>query len=144
MRALDRLLTIVVTATLTSAVWIVAGGTIMQQAGLASGVAAPAKIVSVPATHPSVLSAPPVSGATLVIPVRGKTAKDLTDTFSAARAGGERVHDAIDIMAAEGTPVIAAAPGRIEKLFLSKPGGNTIYDRSADGRTIYYYAHLKS
>ena len=144
MRALDRLLTIVVTATLTSAVWIVAGGTIMQQAGLASGVAAPAKVVSVPATHPSVLSTPPANGATLVIPVRGKTAKDLTDTFSAARAGGERVHDAIDIMAAEGTPVVAAAPGRVEKLFLSKPGGNTIYVRSADGRTIYYYAHLKS
>ena len=31
----------------------------------------------------------------------------------------------------------------MEKLFLSKPGGMTIYVRSPDGRTIYYYAHLK-
>ena len=46
-------------------------------------------------------------------------------------------------MAAEGTPVIAAAPGKVEKLFLSKPGGMTIYVRSPDGRMIYYYAHLR-
>src|SRR5690242_16363687 len=116
MRALDRLLTIVVTATLTSAVWIVAGGTIMQHAGLASGVAAPARVAKptprLPAgAAPLSAAALPATGASLVIPVRGKSAKDLTDTFTAARAGGARVHDAIDIMAAEGTPVIAAAPG---------------------------------
>ena len=149
MRALDRLLTIVVTATLTSAVWIVAGGTIMQHAGLASGVAAPAainptaRVVPQAARTPAPASVVPVPGATLVIPVLGKGAKDLTDTFTAARAGGARVHDAIDIMADEGTPVVAAAQGRVEKLFLSKPGGKTIYVRSPDGRTIYYYAHLK-
>jgi murein DD-endopeptidase MepM/ murein hydrolase activator NlpD len=149
MRALDRILTIVVTATLTSAVWIAAGGTIMQHAGLASRVAQPAKVAKPEpdsgrgsAVIPA--AALPANGAKLVIPVRGKGPADLTDTFTAARAGGARVHDAIDIMAAEGTPVIAAAPGKVEKLFLSKPGGKTIYIRSADGRTIYYYAHLKS
>ena len=78
-----------------------------------------------------------------MIPVQGKLPRDLTDTFTAARAGGARSHDAIDIMATEGAPVIAAAPGRVEKLFLSKPGGNTIYVRSPDGRMIYYYAHLR-
>jgi murein DD-endopeptidase MepM/ murein hydrolase activator NlpD len=149
MRALDRLLTIIVTATLTSAVWITAGGTIMQRAGLASSVAAPARVEKpVPdagrAATPPAPAALPAAGAKLVIPVRGKRPADLTDTFTAARAGGARVHDAIDIMADEGTPVIAAAPGRVEKLFLSKPGGKTIYVRSPDGRTIYYYAHLKS
>jgi murein DD-endopeptidase MepM/ murein hydrolase activator NlpD len=121
----------------------------MQHAGLASGGVAPAKVAKPTSsmsrqTAPLAAAALPVSGAALVIPVRGKSAKDLTDTFTAARAGGARVHDAIDIMAPEGTPVIAAAPGKVEKLFLSKPGGNTIYIRSADGRTIYYYAHLKS
>ncbi len=143
MRALDRLATIVVTATLTSAVWIVAGGTIMQHAGVASGFAG--KPVTAPAA-PTPAPPPPVhplAEVKLVIPVQGKLPRDLTDTFSAARAGGARIHDAIDIMAAEGTPVIAAAPGKVEKLFLSKPGGMTIYVRSPDGRMIYYYAHLR-
>ena len=150
--AIDRALTIVVTATLTSAVWIVAGGTIMDRARLASGVTPAAKTIAtpvgaaaaVPAARKPPATATAAAGAKLVIPVRGKGPRDLTDTFTAARAGGARIHDAIDIMAAEGTPVIAAAPGRIEKLFLSKPGGNTIYVRSDDRRTIYYYAHLKS
>jgi murein DD-endopeptidase MepM/ murein hydrolase activator NlpD len=148
--AIDRALTIVVTATLTSAVWIVAGGTIMDRARVASGAASPAKTIATPIAAAGAVPAAskppatPVTSATLVIPVRGKGPRDLTDTFTAARAGGARIHDAIDIMAAEGTPVIAAAPGRIEKLFLSKPGGNTIYVRSDDRRTIYYYAHLKT
>ena len=143
MRALDRLATIVVTATLTSAVWIVAGGTIMQHAGIASGFAGRAVTAPpAPAPAPSPPPARPLAGAKLVIPVQGKLPRDLADTFPAARSGG-RVHDAIDIMAAEGTPVIAAAPGKVEKLFLSKPGGMTIYVRSPDGRMIYYYAHLQ-
>lgn len=80
----------------------------------------------------------------LAIPVAGIQAAQLTDTFTQARAGGARVHDAIDIMAGEGTPVIAAAPGRVEKLFFSEGGGgNTVYVRSDDGRWTYYYAHLR-
>lgn len=77
----------------------------------------------------------------LVIPVVGVRPANLADTFRDARGEG-RVHDAIDIMAPLGTPVIAAAAGRVEKLFLSKAGGNTVYVRSQDGQTIYYYAHL--
>jgi murein DD-endopeptidase MepM/ murein hydrolase activator NlpD len=69
-------------------------------------------------------------------------ASQLDDTFTQSRANGGRTHDAIDIMAPRSTPVIAAAPGKVEKLFLSKDGGNTIYVRSPDGRLIYYYAHL--
>lgn len=78
----------------------------------------------------------------LIIPVQGVRASQLTDTFTQARENGARVHDAIDIMAPLGTPVIAAAPGIIERLFISKAGGLTIYQRSRDRRTIYYYAHL--
>ena len=48
-------------------------------------------------------------------------------------------------MAPAGTPVVAAAPGKVEKLFFSKGGGGiTAYVRSDDGRWIYYYAHLQS
>ncbi|MFM6931484.1 MAG: M23 family metallopeptidase [Novosphingobium sp.] len=78
----------------------------------------------------------------LVIPVDGVQPRQLVDTFTQARATGARSHDAIDIMAATGTPVRAAAAGTVEKLFLSRDGGNTIYVRSPDRRLIYYYAHL--
>ncbi|HEV2595995.1 MAG TPA: M23 family metallopeptidase [Sphingomicrobium sp.] len=79
----------------------------------------------------------------LAIPVVGVKANQLTDTFDAARAEGRR-HDAIDIMSAEGTPVIAANDGTIEKLFNSVRGGITIYERSPDQKWEYYYAHLSA
>ena len=80
----------------------------------------------------------------LAIPVAGVKATELVATYTQARAGGARVHDAIDIMAAEGTPVVAAAAGTVEKLFDSKGGGGiTAYVRSPDGKWIYYYAHLQ-
>ena len=80
----------------------------------------------------------------LAIPVAGVKPEQLVDTYTQARAGGARVHDAIDIMAAEGTPVFAATPGRVEKLFFSDGGGGiTAYVRSPDQRWIYYYAHLQ-
>ena len=85
----------------------------------------------------------PVEAGELMIPVVGVTPGMLSDTFAQSRAGGDRRHDAIDILAPAGTPVIAAAPGRVEKLFRSEDGGNTVYVRSRDGRLIYYYAHLR-
>jgi len=86
-----------------------------------------------------------VGPAGLAIPVAGVRAGELVDTYTQARAGGARAHDAIDIMAATGTPVVAAAPGRVEKLFFSKGGGGiSVYIRSDDNRWIYYYAHLSA
>jgi murein DD-endopeptidase MepM/ murein hydrolase activator NlpD len=85
-----------------------------------------------------------VAPSGLAIPVVGVKAGQLLDTFTQARGAGRR-HDAIDIMAAEGTPVIAAADGTIEKLFFSNGGGGiTVYERSADGKWMYYYAHLSA
>ena len=84
-----------------------------------------------------------VGPAGLAIPVVGVKASGLVDTYTQARAGGARRHDAIDIMAPAGRPVVAAAPGRVEKLFNSQGGGGiTAYVRSNDGRWMYYYAHL--
>ena len=81
----------------------------------------------------------------LAIPVAGVRARELVNTFTQARAGGTRVHDAIDIMAATGTPVVSVAPGTVEKLFFSKGGGGiSAYVRSPDGRWNYYYAHLSA
>ena len=79
----------------------------------------------------------------LAIPVVGVKPEQLSYTYTHARAGGARVHDSIDIMAPRGTPVFAAAPGTLEKLFFSDGGGGiTAYVRSKDGRWTYYYAHL--
>lgn len=97
------------------------------------------------------LSAPPApapttpadTGAELSIPVAGVSFDDLQNTFKDSRSGG-RVHDAIDIMAPGGTPVIACTDGRIAKLFRSERGGITLYQLSPDERTVYYYAHLAS
>ncbi len=51
-------------------------------------------------------------------------------------------HDAIDILEPRGTPVHAVVSGTVRKLFLSKPGGNTIYEFDEMGVYCYYYAHL--
>jgi peptidoglycan LD-endopeptidase LytH len=139
--------TAIVTAILTSAFWIFAYNT----GALATAderKVKPAGDVTVvdPASGPPVAIAEgvEVGPAGLAIPVEGIKAEQLTDTFTQARAGGARVHDAIDIMASEGTPVIAATDGTVEKLFYSDGGGgNTIYVRSPDQRWTYYYAHLE-
>lgn len=141
----DRLLTVVVTATLTSAAWVVAGSGFSWDRPTEVPASSPAT-TSVASRAPSPVneapSAAPVDA--LVIPVAGVTASQLTDTFADPRGGGERIHEALDIPAPAGSPVVAAAPGTVEKLFLSEAGGNTIYIRSPDRRTIYYYAHLQA
>jgi peptidoglycan LD-endopeptidase LytH len=91
--------------------------------------------------------APPAAagspGGALLVPVAGVAPTTLSDTFTDAR-GTDRRHDAIDIMAPRGTPVLAAAPGQIEKLYFSNGGGGiTLYVRSPDRRWSYYYAHLE-
>lgn len=85
----------------------------------------------------------PVQPAALLIPVAGIQASQLTDTFNDARGGG-RVHDAMDIMAPKGTPVIAVNDGKIVKLFNSKQGGLTAYQFNPEETHAYYYAHLDS
>ena len=103
-------------------------------------VAPPPQLAAVPAGPAAAVVA---SG--LVMPVAGVSPASLTDTFGDPRGeGGTRGHRALDIMAPRGTPVLAAADGRIEKIFESELGGHTIYIRSPNGRNMYYYAHLDS
>lgn len=150
----DRLRTISVTAILTSVGWLAFGGSLIQDIGglftlhksanpgPADGRVASGTVKS-PPLHKTPVQ-PPLAQEVgdYVLPVAGIRPDQLTDTFTAARGGGTRVHDAIDIMAPRGTPVVAASAGLVEKLFTSKQGGLTIYVRSPDRRTITYYAHL--
>jgi murein DD-endopeptidase MepM/ murein hydrolase activator NlpD len=140
--------TAVVTAILTSAFWLFAFNSGMMQTADARKVKPSGNVAVInPASGPPVAIAESVEvgPAGLAIPVAGIKANQLTDTFTQARAGGARVHDAIDIMADEGTPVIAATDGTVEKLFFSDGGGGiTAYVRSPDQRWSYYYAHLQS
>jgi murein DD-endopeptidase MepM/ murein hydrolase activator NlpD len=113
---------------------------------------ASASVSSPTATSP--IAPPPVSptplpvssrGApppTLAMPLSGFTVDRLSDTFGEAR-GGERRHEALDIIAPAGTPVLAVGDGHIEKLFTSVRGGLTIYQFDPSGRYAYYYAHLQ-
>jgi len=149
----DRLLNIAVTATLTSAAWIVVGGELMptreaDETAAAPVAAEPAAAPTSPATAAPATAAPaPVAaaaGEALVVPVSGVRPDQLADTFGDERGGGARLHEALDIMAPEGTPVVAAAAGTVEKLFHSDAGGNTIYIRSPDRQTLHYYAHLRA
>ena len=142
---LDRLQTIVATATVTSAVWIVVGTVYVGRdtGGTTGGTTGePATAARPAATAKVIASAPPAAEGRLAIPVVGVTAKELTNSFADNRGG--RRHEAIDIMAPTGTPVVAAGSGTVEKLFLSDTGGNTVYVRSDDRRTIHYYAHLQA
>jgi murein DD-endopeptidase MepM/ murein hydrolase activator NlpD len=139
------IVTAVLTAVVTSMFWIWFYGWIgygpsepvIETAG---------NVVTVqPGSKPAVAIAEGVEigPAGLAIPVAGIKAGQLVDTFDDARSQGRR-HDAIDIMAGEGTPVISAADGTVEKLFNSVRGGLTIYVRSSDQHWVYYYAHLSA
>jgi murein DD-endopeptidase MepM/ murein hydrolase activator NlpD len=77
----------------------------------------------------------------LLVPVEGVKASQVSDTFGQPR-GTERRHEALDIMAPKGTRVLAAADGKVVKLFNSKPGGLTVYEFDPTRTYAYYYAHL--
>lgn len=98
---------------------------------------------SIPGARPGPAGVAPVAGLQpLLIPVQGVGAAQLQDTFTDSRAQG-RSHEAIDIMAPAGTPVLAVADGTVEKLFTSDAGGLTLYQFEPSGRYAYYYAHLQ-
>ena len=76
----------------------------------------------------------------LLLPVQGYDLHQLRDNFAEKRGG--RVHEAIDMAAARGTPVLAVDDGVVKKLFTSAAGGLTVYEFDGDASYAYYYAHL--
>jgi len=77
----------------------------------------------------------------LLIPVAGMTPRSLQNSFTDARER-TREHEALDISAPRGTPVLAVEAGTIEKFFTSVRGGLTIYEFDPSRTYAYYYAHL--
>ena len=75
-----------------------------------------------------------------MIPVVGVRGAELRDSFDEGRP--HHRHEAIDIAAPLGAPVVAAVDGRLVKLYTSVPGGLTVYQFDPLGRYAYYHAHL--
>lgn len=90
----------------------------------------------------SALSEFSLAGEPMRIPVEDARVEDLKDDFRQTRGGGTRQHEAIDIRAPRGTPVVAAVDGRVVKLFTSRQGGLTVYEFDRAEKLAYYYAHL--
>ncbi len=133
---------------------LAAGPDASQQAHVPSAppAQAPAQQPLIPLPPPDLRQSAPEQGITsdydvlkrevTTLPIAGLHSDQVQDTFNQSRGNGERRHEATDILAPRGTPVLAVADGTIVKLFLSKPGGITIYE--FDPRNVYcfYYAHL--
>lgn len=83
----------------------------------------------------------PAQKLALALPVAGIDAGKLKDTFQDMRDG--HPHEALDIMAPRGTPVMAVDEGNVAKLFTSQRGGLTVYQFNDARDLCYYYAHLE-
>ncbi|MHB1225315.1 MAG: M23 family metallopeptidase [Gemmatimonadaceae bacterium] len=106
-------------------------------------VAPPRDDVAVVPVAPAVMAdADYLRARELMVPVAGVAPGRLSDSFTAARDGGERTHNALDIMAPRGTPALAADDGRVFRVGRNRLGGLTVYLLDAAERFIYYYAHL--
>jgi peptidoglycan LD-endopeptidase LytH len=86
------------------------------------------------------VASPQIALPQIGLPLKEIRAADLRDSFNELHNGHR--HQAIDLMASRGKPVLAVTEGRIEKLFLSKAGGKTIYQFDDSKTYCYYYAHL--
>ena len=114
-----------------------------------TGVARPVERVE--ADRPDTATSPIVAGDAdavkelrkrdLLVPVTGVTTQMLRDSFSETR-DRVREHEALDILAPRGTPVVAVEDGTIVKFFTSVRGGLTIYQFDPSETYAYYYAHL--
>jgi murein DD-endopeptidase MepM/ murein hydrolase activator NlpD len=74
------------------------------------------------------------------MPIAGMNSASLTESFYDKRDG--RTHEALDLPAPRGTPVLAVAEGNVAKLFTSKEGGLTVYQFDNSQKYCFYYAHL--
>lgn len=125
----------------------------------ASDAPTPVEVRPTPTSEPPAVTAPEVPQAVaipsvgvnpiedlrdrhLTLPIKGAVPADVHDMFNETR-GGNRRHEAVDMLSPRNTPIIAVEDGSIARLFFSKAGGITIYQMDPTRTYIYYYAHLE-
>lgn len=78
----------------------------------------------------------------LAFPVAGEDQGAIRSRWGADRDGGARSHEGIDVFAERGTPVVAAAAGRVTRVQETPIGGRVVWLRADDAPVSLYYAHL--
>ena len=84
---------------------------------------------------------PSTISPTLIFPV-ASTKAFVASFWGAAREGGVRKHEGIDIFAEKGTPVVAICDGVVEDVRTTPKGGKVVWLRAVDYSWNVYYAHL--
>lgn len=113
---------------------------------MAPGTSAPAPAIArAQLDGPARIASDPIAELqrrTLRLPIDGARVDAMRGDFAERRNGNRRPHEAVDILAARHTPVVAVEDGTIARLFLSKAGGITVYQFDPTKGYCYYYAHL--
>ena len=78
----------------------------------------------------------------LVFPIENKSTADIVSGYGDPRDGGKRIHEGFDVMADRGTPVLAVADGKIQRVGNKGNAGKYIYLKSGD--KTYFYVEERS
>jgi murein DD-endopeptidase MepM/ murein hydrolase activator NlpD len=79
-----------------------------------------------------------------VFPVQGKKSTAIQSFWGAARDGGVRSHEGVDIFADRGTPVLAPVSGMVTAVRDRGLGGKQVWLRDGKRNWHLYFAHLDS